>query len=633
MSRKRFAKQWAGVLCGAMCLSRMVGALAVAEEVPPKLSEPPELARLVAAGGLPPVRERVGEDPLIVRPGSYGVSSIGNYGGIIRLDESDAPNVQGATDITVPLFIDEHQKIIPLGWKSYSHSDDGKVWTFNLRRGMKWSDGHPYTAEDVLFWYFDVALNNELNPSPISWMVSGGRPADVSAPDPYTIQFRFAKPYLNFDYVMAMSSERHVMACPKHYLKRFHPKYASPEALKALIHAHGVQTWTQLWQSQIDVSYQRNTELPTLCPWVVAVGIPESPVIYKRNPYYWMADAAGQQLPYADECWTTVVGSPERLKLRALGGSISYATLPLDAAEVARRAEKRGRVKIALIPSGKDINSNTLTFNFLTPDPFKARLFNDRRFRIAMSLQMPRRVISEIIDNGLTQPKQIGVSDPKHRWYNPRLASAYLEYDLEGANRLLDELGLEQRNSAGLRLGPDHQPITLSVVTVNGSTLQLPAEIFVEYLSKVGLQGNLRVIGWDGLADTLGDAQWELFMWQDLAGQPISWPQGMEAFRPSIWNGAKWQRWLETSGRGGSEPPALMKTCWDAWTAARLASSQKELDSAILNLQNIAATELLAVGVNSFPPFLRVTDRHIQNVPLHEVNFLSSAVYYPPQGK
>lgn len=617
------------------CALALMGATGFATEpaAPPRLEESPHLAALVAQGKLPPVAQRVGEEPLVIHPGTYGIHEAGVYGGTWREDAADAPNVQGATDITLPLFLDDAGKLWPLGWKSYIASEDRRIWTFHLRRGMKWSDGHPYTADDVQFWYEDVALNTELNPTPPNWITSDGQPAKLAVIDEYSVEFTFAKPYLSFDYALASSGERQVMACPKHYLKQFHPKYNSKEELVARVRSKGMQLWQQLWQAQFDANYQRNSDLPTLCPWMVRVGVPQNPVTYERNPYYWAIDASGRQLPYIDEYCVNVVGNPERMKLRALSGDASHAVLPLDSAEIARRAEKRGRIGIGLVPFPKDINSNTLTFNRLTPDPFKARLLNDKRFRAAMSLQMPRNVISQILDNGLTRPKQIGVSDPKHRWFNPALAGAYLEYDVDAANRLLDEMGLVTRNSDGLRLDPDGNPITFSVVTVNGAALQTTAEIFIEYLPKVGLQGNLRIIGWDGLSDTLNEARWELFIWQDLAGSPMVWPQGMEGLRPSIWNGAQWQRWLDSGGKSGVEPPTPMRQAWLHWMAAKSAASDAELDTSLQRLQTLAADELPAVGINSFPPVLRITDGSIQNVPLRKWYYLRSAAFYREGGK
>src|SRR5205085_1481038 len=120
---------------------------------------------------------------------------------------------------------------------------------------------------------------------------------------------------------------------------------ADPSQLQARIKAEGMQTWAQLWETQFDANYQRNSAMPSLCPWIIRVGVPENPVVYARNPYYWIVDSSGRQLPYLDGCTVSVVGNPERLKLRALSGDSTVAILPLDSAEIARRAEKRNRVK------------------------------------------------------------------------------------------------------------------------------------------------------------------------------------------------------------------------------------------------------------------------------------------------
>lgn len=126
---------------------------------------------LVEAGKLPPVGERLPEEPLVVELGTYGIDEIGHSGGILKYDAVDAPNVQGFTDIIVPFFDDEKVtsiagkgKFLPLAWRDYEVTADFRVWTFYMRKGMRWSDGELYTTEDILFWLESVALNKELTP-------------------------------------------------------------------------------------------------------------------------------------------------------------------------------------------------------------------------------------------------------------------------------------------------------------------------------------------------------------------------------------------------------------------------------------------------------------------------------------
>ena len=191
--------------------------------------------------------------------------------------------VEGATDITVAFYNDllEGGAFLPLGWKGYEKSSaDASSWTFFLRRGMKWSDGHPYTVDDVLFWYEDLILHKELTPIPPSWLLHGGELPTVEKIDPYTIRFTFQAPYLNLPLILGSAAERNFMACPKHYLKTFHPTYVDPEELKKRAREEGFTTWRQYFEAKRDMFYQSNPDLPTLGPWKLRDGIPSNPAVY-----------------------------------------------------------------------------------------------------------------------------------------------------------------------------------------------------------------------------------------------------------------------------------------------------------------------------------------------------------------
>ena len=593
---------------------------------PASYSESPLFRARVEASELPPVEERLPDEPMVVELGTYGIHHLGHYGGMLRLDAVDAPNVQGFTDMIVPFFYSRDGSFIPLAWKGYEVSDDARVWTFYLHEGMKWSDGHPYTSEDVLFWVEDIARNKEMSPVEPPLLTLNGKPARVEAVGPYAVRFSFDDPNMTYLTQIAMS-ERGLTGSPAHYLKPFHPDYADSEDLKRRIREEGMDTWTQLFEAKWDAFQSSNRELPSLLPWVVEDGIPSNPTRYVRNPYYWVVDAEGRQLPYTDEVRYTLVGNAQRGKLREVSGMVSVSSVQLDSAELVRKNAERGKVNWQLLPPPGDINSSTLCFNLLTPDPFKRKLLNDRRFRFAMSLQIPREVISEVLYNGLVHPQQIGVSKPEHRWYNEKLATAYLDYDVEGANRLLDEMGLTEKDGEGYRLDPDGKRIVFSLQTVTHPEWSVVCEIISEMLPKVGLQANVRMVGWEGVTDTIREGKWELFVLQCPMGYPKRWPAFMEVMRPSTIIGQAWFEWCDSNGARGEEPPPLMKECWDWWQKARMASSQEELDAAIGWLQDTAAEQLFGVGILSYPPQLRVHAPNVINVPEKEERFLRSALF------
>ncbi len=137
---------------------------------PSMYNEAPMLAEMVAAGELPPVDERLPSEPLVEE-----VAQVGKYGGTLRrgfLGPSDHNNYTRLTYDALVRYSPDGAEVIPhiaMGWES---SDDFSAWKVMLRPGMKWSDGEPFTADDIMFWYNDIALNPDLSPTAPGWMLN-----------------------------------------------------------------------------------------------------------------------------------------------------------------------------------------------------------------------------------------------------------------------------------------------------------------------------------------------------------------------------------------------------------------------------------------------------------------------------
>ncbi len=153
---------------GAQLIGKLEGPELVLDPAkwPKKFSEAPMLAELVKAGKLPPVEKRLPEEPMVVKP----VHSIGRYGGTWRRGFTGPGDVENGNRIvsTDKILFWDHTgtKIMPCVAKDWLLSDDGKSVTIYLRKGMKWSDGHPFTTNDFLFWYEDVYLNKDIQADP-----------------------------------------------------------------------------------------------------------------------------------------------------------------------------------------------------------------------------------------------------------------------------------------------------------------------------------------------------------------------------------------------------------------------------------------------------------------------------------
>ncbi|HEY3110389.1 MAG TPA: ABC transporter substrate-binding protein, partial [Chloroflexota bacterium] len=306
-------------------------------QFPKELKEPPALAELVKAGKLPPVRERVGEDPLLIKP----LYEVGKYGGTWRrgfIGPNDTVNGIRAVQNDKLLYFDyTGQKIVPNIAKGWEVSPDGRTTTLFLRRGMKWSDGQPFTADDFMFWFQDVYQNKDLVVSPSFALTINAKPVTMEKVDTYTVRFRAPDPYFLLPDRMAYGQVGHHARygrdglggfAPAHYLKQFHPKHTSKEELDRKVAEAKVENWTQLFKLRSDSA--RNPDLPVVTAWKTTVSITTPTWTLERNPYSVYVDSEGNQLPYIDKCVMTLGENLEVINLRAIAGEYDSQARHID---------------------------------------------------------------------------------------------------------------------------------------------------------------------------------------------------------------------------------------------------------------------------------------------------------------
>jgi peptide/nickel transport system substrate-binding protein len=274
-------------------------------------SEAPMLAKKVAAGELPPVAERLPEEVVVVDP----MDEMGSYGGDYRI-ATITPGCCGDFELMFTRFqnilnvnpaIDDTIPNIAQGWEL---SSDFKSLKLMLRKGLKWSDGAPFTADDFIFWWEDFVLNEDLGQSVNPAWKPGGKPMKMTKVDDHTLQMDFAEPYPIVLDKLAFSPYARGRAtfpvAPKHYLSKLHIKYnpnANADAKKA-----GFDDWKKRFLSvYANQSDDRNVPgFPTMEAWVHVRSDELGNRYFERNPYFWVVDTAGRQLPYIDTatvCW------------------------------------------------------------------------------------------------------------------------------------------------------------------------------------------------------------------------------------------------------------------------------------------------------------------------------------------
>lgn len=514
------------------------------------LIETPSLAGEVARGALPRVADRLPQKPLVVEP-----ENAGQHGGELRLLMASAKDTRMMVVYGYARLVKytPRLELVPDILERVENEGD-RVFTFHLRPGHKWSDGHPFTTEDFRFWFEDVKGNEKLSPSglPVEMVVDGERPK-FEVLSGTSVRYAWTKPNRLFLGELAKPNPLYIYA-PSHYLKKYHATYAEPAKLEEMAKKQGQRNWATLYNKYDDLYKNNNPELPMLDPWVLATKPPADRFVFVRNPYFHKIDAAGRQLPYIDRVAMTLADSKIiPLKTGSGESDLQARYLRFDNYTFLKEAEQRNDYTVRLWHTAPGAQL-ALYPNLNARDDAWRALFRDVRFRRALSLGVNRHEINQAIYYGLAVPGQNTVL-PKSPLYKPEYRNAWARFDLKEANRLLDELGLKKRNAEGIRLLPDGRPMMIVVETAGESTEQ------TDVLELV--RDSWRAIG---IKLFTKPSQREVFRNRVFAGETLmAIDKGVEnglatpampplEFAPSsqlqlMW--PKWGQYIETKGRSG----------------------------------------------------------------------------------
>jgi peptide/nickel transport system substrate-binding protein len=591
-----------------------------------KYHEAPMLADLVKAGKLPPVDKRLPEDPLVVDT----VEGIGQYGGVWRrgfLGPSDFNNVHRIVYDALVRYSPDGTKVEPKYASSVTPSKDFATWTVKLRKGAKWSDGSPFTADDIMFWYADVLLNKDLTPALPVWMKNhDGSPVTVQRVDGTTVQWGYKEPNTTFLMELAnKDSGDRQYACflPAHYLKQFHAKYADKAKLDQMVTAAKFKTWVELFASKAHPP--ENPDRPVMAAWVAATRVSDQLFVLRRNPYYVGVDKAGNQLPYIDSIQFKFFADIQSLNLAAIAGQLDEQErhIILSNYPVLKEHERDGKYRVILWQGFGGADAD-VTFNeTYTKDPDLGRLLQNRDFRIAMSYAINRNQIKESAFLGLGEPRQ-PVAAPWSPYYPGDVyARKYTEYRPDEANRILDRIGLDKKDAEGFRLFPGTTrriTVEISVVPVFASWPDV-AQLIAKDWERVGIKTivQVRERSLHFQMRQSNDLQAEIWN-QDTAGFPFT---GTPKYDPrtivygNITIGPLWKQWYDTGGKEGVEPPAPVKRLVELIDKAKRADPKEQARDAqeIFKIWVDNMYEIGTVGLTPMDQGIVVVNVRMRNVP------------------
>lgn len=604
-----------------------------------KFNEAPMLKEKVATGELPAVEERLAEEPVVLEP----PEKIGKYGGTLRSVQRGEIGAFWMASVLheFPLtYSSDFKEIRPNIFKSWEVSQDSRTFTFHIRKGIKWSDGYPFTADDFVFWSEAIANNKDLNPYGIGAFKVGGKMGVIEKIDDYTIKISFSQPYGFF--LEKLSRFRSGLYGCKHYLKQFHPDYTPKDELDKMVKEEGYDNWIGLFQAKniLGEFAGDNPECPTIRTFRVLNKISEPVQHWIRNPYYWKIDTEGNQLPYVDKIDLTLVSDTEAALLKAVAGDVDWIFLGeiggMPNLPILKKNEEKGKYEIK--PSMGWISQLGATvFNFFNEDPVLRKIFRDERFRVALSLAMDREEINDVVFKGMYL---VGNPGPPHGSpYHGEWAQfhIYTEYDPLLADQLLDAVGLNKWDKDHtIRLRPDGEPLKIVFHVSTKFPEQVPiAEMYKKYWADRGIEVIIKPVAEDVPQVMQAEDKWQMVMlnWS-VAGMPpgYGFDEGSVAriHSPALNIGrwARWAHWIRSNPPEGEEMPknAEEPPEWEKMAFLRLGQladdflAEADLEKRIAiekEMRYYACKKLWAISAVSTPPETRpfLIKNRLKNMP------------------
>ncbi len=583
-----------------------------------KYKEAPALADLVKAGKLPPVDQRLPQNPVVIKP----TNKIGKYGGTLNgtcMAPETTSDLQIGHVVGLWRFSDDLKTATMEASEGYKFSPDNKTCTITLRKGMKWSDGTPFSADDMMFYYEDWQFNKDLAPTlPTQWQ-PGGTPMKVTKVDDYTVQFDFAVPNPAFALVHYSGSPVEAWRNKK-WFSPYHLKY-NPNA-NTEAKAKGFDDWKARFLKLASWNYgAMEPNIPVLGPWM-PVKVDTQRQYYDRNPYYHHVDSDGNQLPYIDKQVVEYTSNLDVTNLRAISGDISISTLDLLLVNmpVLKQGEKAGNYTVKLLYSerGADV---AIAFNQAHKDPVLKQIFGDVRFRQAVSVAINRNEINELVFLGQATVRQATINEAAS-FFKKEWADNFAQYDPVLANKLLDQVGLDKKGADGVRLRPDGKPMAILLEYLpHEGPKQQSFELVVKHLAKVGLKVEATLRERAFLSTRLNASEHDASGWHvdrqlERAAYTYGSTQKLGPGGDSAITWAKpWRDWLITGGKAGQEPPQEAKDLFNAYAAwQQTVMGTPEYTAAAQKTYDLIAKNLWVIGIVGQGPLPAVIKNNLENV-------------------
>ena len=575
-------------------------------------------ARIRGNGALAAVADRLPANPLVVAP----YNEIGQYGGVLDVlsnaTESGTSDFLSVRHVNLVRYSDDLQTIVPNVATSWTWNDDFTQLTVKLREGHKWSNGMPFTSADVVFWYDNLMMDTNVIAEAKDYALAGGEPMNVVALDDTTVQFNLTAPKPGLLETFASSYVQPFQ--PRHFFEQFHPTLNDQADANAL--AAGFENGYEAIKAYYGSSDWMDTPSPMLTAADKLANLPadtmptlESHILvaestegrhYVANPYFFQVDTAGNQLPYISEMDETYVGDAEVRTLKLLNGDVDYKSqaISLSAASVLLEGQEAGNYTLDVLPT---ISSPSIAFNVTAEDLDRRAIFDDLRFRTAMSVAIDRDELNEVTAFGLGTPLQYTGFSPMPAYIDAAWSSHEITFDPARANALLDEMGLVDADGDGDRDLPNGEQFILDwQFSTQEATTQF-VELIAQNWTDVGVTTTIKEVTSDEYRAAQSANNLEIMMW--VKGQPA----GASLSDSEIWvppfdgyfdvrTALLWAEYISSEGVNGVEPPAwvaTLKSALDMYQSSAPGSEASE--AAAQEMVALMTGNLLFIGTINAP--------------------------------
>ncbi|OBQ82275.1 ABC transporter substrate-binding protein [Mesorhizobium sp. WSM3873] len=411
--------------------------------------------KYVKTGKLPPLKDRLPKEPLVFKTANMP-DGIGVYGDTMRHVIGGRPEGWnygagqtqgwGGIDIalsecltrTAPLFQVDAKDTEPLPnlAKSWEWSKDGHKLTMHLVEGAKWSDGVPFNADDVMFYWDDEVVDPNVSPLNGATPETFGVGTTLKKIDDYTVEWTFKEAFpRQYLYAMAYGT---FCPGPAHILKPQHPKYSK-------------NTYDQ-FKNAFPPEYMN---MPVMGAWVPVEYRPDDIIVMRRNPYYWKVDEKGNQLPYLNELQYKLSTWADR-DVQAVAGSGDFSNLEQPenfVASLKRAADKNASARLAFGPRliGYNLRMNFSANGWGNPDERGQairELNRNEDFRKAVTMAIDRKALGDSLVKGPFTAIYPGGFSSGTSFYD-RKSTVYYPFDLQGAKAELAKAGLKDTDGDG----------------------------------------------------------------------------------------------------------------------------------------------------------------------------------------